>query len=75
MLRVGTFKSLFYHQLFGQVVVNVMAKSKQHNFLIAVGAVCLTFVLVIAFLNVMSQDDFSETNFSEVDFPLEIGES
>ncbi|MDR2719817.1 MAG: hypothetical protein LBC03_03315 [Nitrososphaerota archaeon] len=49
-----------------------MVKSKQHNFLVAVGAVCLTFVLAIAFLNVMSKDDFSETNFSEVDFPLEI---
>ncbi|MCL2257408.1 MAG: hypothetical protein FWC14_04315, partial [Candidatus Bathyarchaeota archaeon] len=31
-----------------------------------------SFIFAIMVLNVMSKDDFSDTNFSEADFPLEI---
>jgi hypothetical protein len=34
--------------------------------------ICLSLVFAITVLNGLSNDDFSDTNFSEADFPLEI---
>jgi hypothetical protein len=49
-----------------------MIKNKGYKVLVIVLMVCLSFIFAIAVLNVLSKDDFSKTNFSEADFPLEI---
>ena len=49
-----------------------MIENKVYKILIIVVVVCLSFIFAIMVLNVMSKDDFSDTNFSEADFPLEI---
>jgi hypothetical protein len=49
-----------------------MVKRKFYALSIVVIMVCLSLVFTILVLNVASEEDFSDTNFSVVDFPLDI---